>query len=436
MLRPRGRVTCRFEDSDVVRSAIRVEGFRDDEFNYQLIRALGVADYGGSTVGECLADRGRDHRRQSPELGGRVRAAWRNGSRSGGEPAWPAGIRSAGATICCGRRPTTARPSTTQRGTRPARPGRGAEPGLLRRRRRRCSIHRSSGSRCPSRVDGSRVSGRPAADGAEAARSSHPDRGRRVRLERRGALLPPRGAGSRARWNVFVFDGPGQPGCMRATPSMTFRPDYEVPIGRGHRPPRGPSRCRLRASGLGRRELRLVLRGPGAASDQRVRALVANPPVVDMSRYMEAWVGTDVYRMARDIRPEDVIGVPEDLMPRQMQWGIAAICHRFGVPSFHAWRDAMEQYRLGDRLGGHPRAPPWRWSATAKGAEPAAQFDTFVDGSRRTSRRRWSSARRRCVDPLPVRQPAPVRPRSPSTGWTASSAEPQPSPPSHRRPRF
>ena len=32
-----------FEDSDVVRSAVRVEGFRDDEFNYQLIRALGVA---------------------------------------------------------------------------------------------------------------------------------------------------------------------------------------------------------------------------------------------------------------------------------------------------------------------------------------------------------------------------------------------------------
>src|SRR6202521_2757869 len=43
-----------FEDSDVVRSAIRVEGFRDDEFDYQLIRALGVADYGGSTECECL----------------------------------------------------------------------------------------------------------------------------------------------------------------------------------------------------------------------------------------------------------------------------------------------------------------------------------------------------------------------------------------------
>ena len=44
-----------FEDSDVVRSAIHLEGFRDDEFDYQLIRALGLADYGGSTVGECLS---------------------------------------------------------------------------------------------------------------------------------------------------------------------------------------------------------------------------------------------------------------------------------------------------------------------------------------------------------------------------------------------
>jgi hypothetical protein len=44
-----------FEDSDVVRSAVRLEGFRDDEFNYQLIRALGMADHGGSAVGECLS---------------------------------------------------------------------------------------------------------------------------------------------------------------------------------------------------------------------------------------------------------------------------------------------------------------------------------------------------------------------------------------------
>jgi hypothetical protein len=65
-----------FEDSDVVRSAIRVEGFRDDEFNYQLIRALGVADYGGSTVGECLAVASEIADGSPAELGPSPSSAW------------------------------------------------------------------------------------------------------------------------------------------------------------------------------------------------------------------------------------------------------------------------------------------------------------------------------------------------------------------------
>ncbi len=183
--------------------------------------------------------------------------------------------------------------------------------------------------------------------------------------------------GAERGWNIFVFDGPGQPGCMRRNPSQTFRPDYEVPI----------------AAVLDALERvddvdgdRLVLAGQsfgsyfaarGAATDRRVRALVANPPVVDMGRYMEAWVGTDTFRMARDIRPEDVIGVPEDLMPRQMQWGIAAICERFGVPSFHAWRDAISRYRLGP-LASAISCPVLALVGDREGAEPLAQFEALV----------------------------------------------------------
>ena len=113
--------------------------------------------------------------------------------------------------------------------------------------------------------------------------------------------------------------------------------------------------------------------------DLRVGALVANPPVVDMGRYMEAWVGADVYGMSRDIRPEDVAGVPEDLMPRQMQWGIEAICTRFGVPSFHAWRDAMADYRLGELLGA-VTCPVLALVGGREGDEPRAQFDSLVAG--------------------------------------------------------
>jgi hypothetical protein len=173
--------------------------------------------------------------------------------------------------------------------------------------------------------------------------------------------------GSERGWNVFVFDGPGQPGCMRRNPAMTFRPDYEVPLGAvldelNRRDDVDGARLALAGQSFGS-----YFAARSAATDDRVGALVANPP----------GVGTDVFRMTRDIRPEDVIGVPEDLMPRQMQWGIAAICERFGVASFHAWRNAIGAYRLG-ALGSAIRCPVLALVGDREGAEPQAQFDTLV----------------------------------------------------------
>jgi pimeloyl-ACP methyl ester carboxylesterase len=166
---------------------------------------------------------------------------------------------------------------------------------------------------------------------------------------------------------------------MRNNPSMTFRPDYEVPLGAviDALTARGDvdgNRMALAGQSFGS-----YFAARSAATDPRVRALVANPPVVDMERYMEAWVGREVYGMVRDIRPEDVIGVPEDLMPRQMQWGIAAICQRFGVPSFHAWREAIGSYRL-DSMVADIHCPVLALVGDREGAEPQAQFDDFVNG--------------------------------------------------------
>ncbi len=38
-------------------------------------------------------------------------------------------------------------------------------------------------------------------------------------------------AGAARGWQVVLFDGPGQTGCMRRNPTMTYRPDYEAPVG-------------------------------------------------------------------------------------------------------------------------------------------------------------------------------------------------------------
>jgi len=368
-----------FEDSDVVRSAVRVEGFRDDEFDYQLIRAMGVADYGGSSVGECLAavaeitdgspqswTRGFERLAQRVEGQGRaclaagrkvsgrdhlLRAStyYRTAEYYGGGGATRADGAGARSQACFSEAAALVDP--------PVEPlvipfAGGTLPGYLVR----------------PPVTAAVVGPRPTVVAVGGFDSSAEELYFQLGVP-----------GAERGWNVVVVDGPGQLGCMRTAPTLTFRPDYEVPLAAVldavvALPDVDGDRLALCGQSFGS-----YFAARSAATDLRVGALVANPPVVDMGRYMEAWVGTDVYRMSRDIRPEDVTGVPEDLMPRQMQWGIEAICTRFGVPSFHAWRDAMESYRLGD-LTSAITCPVLALVGEREGAEPRAQFDALVAG--------------------------------------------------------
>ena len=368
-----------FEDSDVVRSAVRVEGFRDDEFNYQLIRAIGLADYGGSTVGECLAvvagitdgsptswTRAFERLAQRVEEDGRACLA--AGRRVSGRDhllrastyyrtaEYYAGVASGGADAAGARSQACFSDAAAA-----------LDPPV---------------ERIDVPFDGGSLPGyfvRPTAGvAAEGPRSTVIavggfDSSAEELYFQLGAPGAERG------WNVVVFDGPGQLGCMRTNPGMTFRPDYEVPLSAvldtvAAMPDVDGDRMALVGQSFGS-----YFAARSAAIDLRVGALVANPPVVDMGRYMEAWVGSDIYRMIGDIRPEDVAGVPEDLMPRQMQWGIEAICTRFGVPSFHAWRDAMASYHLGD-LTSSISCPVLALVGEREGAEPRAQFDALVAG--------------------------------------------------------
>jgi pimeloyl-ACP methyl ester carboxylesterase len=369
-----------FEDSDIVRSAVRLEGFRDDEFNYQLIRALGVADYGGSTVGECLSVVAEitDGSPRSWALAFE-RLAHRVEER--GRSCLDAGHRTSG-------RDHLLRASTYYRTAEyyaEGDAGRSIETG---QRSRACFTDAAALLEPPVELVGVPFEGGslpgylarpPRADSRDGGSPRFPtlvgvggfDSSAEELYFHLGAPGAERG------WNVFVFDGPGQPGCMRVNPTMTFRPDYEAPIAAVIDTLSGRDDVDTGRLALAGQSFGSYFAARSAATDQRVGALVVDPPVVDMSRYMEAWVGTEVFRMARDIRPEDVMGVPEDLMPHQMQWGIAAICQRFGVPSFHAWRDAMTTYRLGP-MTRSIRCPVLALVGDREGAEPLAQHRSLV----------------------------------------------------------
>jgi pimeloyl-ACP methyl ester carboxylesterase len=369
-----------FEDSDIVRSAIKMEGFNDDEFDYQLIRAMGVADYGGSTVGECLAV-ASEITDGSPQSWARAFDRLAQRVEHSGRACLEAGHAVSG-------RDHLLRASTYYRSAEYY-----AEPTderALRTGERSRACFAQAGSLFDPPLESMDVAFEGGImpgyfvqplSGSTGTASGVP----RATLVCVGGfdssgeeLYFHYGApGAERGWNVFVFDGPGQPGCMRRDPGMTFRSDYELPIAAVLdavcvRNDVDPRRLALAGQSFGS-----YFAARSAASDRRVRALVANPPMVDLSRYMEAWVGSDVFDMSRDIRPEDVAGIPEDLMPRQMQWGIEAICRRFGVPSFAAWRRAIGEYRLGDLIR-DITCPVLAMVGDREGSEPQSQFEEFV----------------------------------------------------------
>jgi pimeloyl-ACP methyl ester carboxylesterase len=340
-----------FEGSQITRSVTRVVGFRDPEFDYQLLRAMGVADYGGSTVGECLAAAGMI---TDGDTGSWVSAFSALAARVEDRAH---ACRHAGHLVSA--RDHFLRASTYHRTAEyyaEADPAALAESG---RRSRACFEAAAAlfdppveplsvafeggflpGYLVPPRA-GTGPGGRPR--GTLVAVGGF-DSGAEEMYFQLGA------AGAGRGWQVVVFDGPGQTGCMRRNPTMTYRPDYEAPVGAvlDHLEQRlGPGGGSVALAGM---SIGGYFAARTAARDDRVRALVVDSPLVDLSRYFEAFLGPDVFRMHRDIRPEDVAGIPEDLLPHQMLWGIAAVCRRFGVASLHQWKDRLAAYRLGSAL--------------------------------------------------------------------------------------
>ena len=370
-----------FASSRMTRSMTRVSGFRDAEFDYQLLRAMGVADYGGSTVGECLAAAGVI---TDGDTGSWVRAfgALADRVEAQGRQSLAAGHRVSG-------RDHLLRASTYHRMAEYYADADRVALSESGRRSRACFEEAVALLDTPVEpvsmpFEGSALPGyliHPfEAGGAATARPT----GTLVALggfdsSAEELYFQLGAAGATRRWQVLVFDGPGQTGAMRDDPTLCFRPDYEVPVGAvldfvESRSDTRPEHLALAGLSLGG-----YLAARAAACDRRVKALVADSPIVDLYRYMEALIGPEVFRMRSDVRPEDVVGIPEDLLPAQMMWGMAAVCRRFGVRSLHEWLGRLDRFRLGDIVA-DISCPVLALVGEHEGHEVTRQADEFAAG--------------------------------------------------------
>lgn len=183
-------------------------------------------------------------------------------------------------------------------------------------------------------------------------------------------------AGLERGFNVLVAEGPGQVGCLRFHPELTFRPDYEKPIGAMidyalSRRDVAPQRFAVYGISYGGY---FVIRA--GAHDARIQALVVNSPIVDLHAYMVGFVGPEFARTPPSIHLSEVDTIPDAEFPRAMKLAFKSSCRRFGVDSFAGWMKRLEDFTAGDCIA-NIKCPTLAMAGAGEGGETAVQFERY-----------------------------------------------------------
>ncbi|MFZ1729215.1 MAG: alpha/beta hydrolase [Bacteroidota bacterium] len=152
----------------------------------------------------------------------------------------------------------------------------------------------------------------------------------------------------RRGYNVLLFQGPGQAGVLRRNPASRVQPDYEIPLQVAldylhDRPDVDDERVALIGNGLGSYFATRV-----AAFDPRVKALVVNPPYVNLHRLFVEAVGQRA--LIFDIDYHALNELPATLMRNEIKLLVLNMCRRFGVTHLQALVRATEAYKVEDLL--------------------------------------------------------------------------------------
>jgi hypothetical protein len=182
-------------------------------------------------------------------------------------------------------------------------------------------------------------------------------------------------------WNVLIAEGPGQTGFLRFHPDVSFRPDYEVPVGamidyvlsRGDVDPQ-----RLAVYGI---SFGGYFASRAAAYDRRIKALVANSPIPDLHAYLVGFVGPEMATNPPPLTLEEIDRLPDQQMPPGMKLSLKASLRRFDVDSLAAWLERVRAFQIGDALK-DIRCPSLALVGEGEGSVAMELFESF---SRRVS---------------------------------------------------
>jgi dienelactone hydrolase len=184
-------------------------------------------------------------------------------------------------------------------------------------------------------------------------------------------------AGLDRGWNVLLAEGPGQVGCMRLNPDLKFRPDYEKPISAIvefalARDEVDPNKLALYGISFGGY---FVIRA--AEHEPRVKALIANSPIVDLFSYMSGFTGDKNANKPPNLTLANVDKIPKAFLPPAAKLSFTNACYRFGVDSFAAWMSRLKEFNASSELASI-KCPSLAMTGDGEGVEPNRQLELFA----------------------------------------------------------
>ena len=182
-------------------------------------------------------------------------------------------------------------------------------------------------------------------------------------------------------YHLLLVTGPGQMDTLRWYPGLAFVPEYEV-IARAaldfllaHRGT-DPRRVALMGISYGGYFATRM-----AAHEPRIRALIANSPIVDLHAYMVSFVGFDAAQWsdAEDIRLADLDHIPDTAIPPQQREMMRSLMVRMGRDSFKQTYQRLRDFRVSDADLRNIRCPSLALVGSGEGQEPQAQCTRFLN---------------------------------------------------------
>jgi pimeloyl-ACP methyl ester carboxylesterase len=179
-------------------------------------------------------------------------------------------------------------------------------------------------------------------------------------------------------YNIVHLAGPGQMDVFRFHPDTHFEPDYENPLKTvidflAERSEVDMGRLAILGISFGG-----YFATRATAHEPRVKALIANSPIVNLRDYMVAFIGSDPAEApeAENFRLEDLPAIPEEFLSRQLKTMCENLMVRFGQLSLRETFLYLREFTVGEAVS-QITCPSLALVGTGEGGEPEKQHKEF-----------------------------------------------------------